>query len=226
MCGRFTLYMDYEDLFERYNIEHTLNFVFHKSYNVAPTNEVVAIISDGEKNRAGLLRWGLIPSWAKDPSIGSKMINARSETLLEKPAFRKLVQRRRCIIPANGFYEWKQEERKKQPMYITVVNEPIISFAGLYDIWMDHTGKRISTCTIITTSANELMSPIHHRMPVILDRNQEKIWLNRHIDQMDTLLSLLQPYPAEKMTVYPVSHEVGSVKNNHPDLIKPVGSRE
>lgn len=222
MCGRFTLYTDYEEIFRRYEIEHTLNFIFHKSYNVAPSNDVVAIIHDGAKNRAGLLRWGLIPSWAKDPSIGNKMINARSESLMEKPAFKTLVQRKRCIIPANGFYEWKQEGKRKQPMYITVSDQEIISFAGLYDIWVDAQGKRISTCTIITTKANDLMSTFHERMPVILDQENEKIWLNRRNEQIEPLLSLLQPYPSEKMTAYPVSPEVGNVKNNHSKLIEPL----
>ncbi len=219
MCGRFVLYMDIEDIFDRYDIEHERNFVFKPSYNVAPSEQIVAIIHDGQNNRAGLLRWGLIPVWAKEASIGMKMINARAETLNEKPAFKQLLVRKRCIIPANGFYEWKKVGSKKQPMYIGLRDEDFFSFAGLYDTWIDPSGNKVSTCTIITTQANAFIEDIHERMPVILDREQEKLWLDRSNENSTQLLSVLQQYPAERMTAYPVFTAVGSVKNNSPELI-------
>jgi putative SOS response-associated peptidase YedK len=185
---------------------------------------VAAVIHDGEKNRLGELRWGLVPSWASDDKIGSKMINARAETLLEKNAFKALVRRKRALIPADGFYEWKKSGTSKQPMRITLKDGSLFSMAGLYDTWTAPDGRKISTCTIITTAPNSLMADIHDRMPVILRPEDEADWLGRDNDDLDRLMSLLRPHPAENMRAYPVSPIVGNVRNDDPECIKELPS--
>jgi putative SOS response-associated peptidase YedK len=184
--------------------------------------QVMAIIHDGEHNRMGELRWGLVPSWAKDEKIAGKMINARSETLLEKPAFKKLIHRKRCLIPADGFYEWKKEGTAKQPMRIVLKDRQLFGMAGLYDTWMREDGAKISTCTIITTAPNRLMEPIHDRMPVILRQEDEPVWLNRNNQDAGQLMSLLKPYDDHEMSAYPVSSAVGNVRNDSEDCIAEV----
>jgi putative SOS response-associated peptidase YedK len=219
MCGRYTLTVTSEQLIARYDVEEW-NHPYTPRYNIAPGQFITAVIYDGEKNRLGELKWGLVPNWARDASIGYKMINARSETLLEKPAFRNLVNRKRCLIPADGFYEWKRAGDKKQPMRIMMKNQEIFSFAGLYDTWVSPAGEKISTCTIITTTPNRLMADIHNRMPVILRRENEAMWLDRSNQNTVELLSLLQSYSSEEMTAYPVPAIVGNVKNDSPECIK------
>lgn len=188
-------------------------------YNIAPTQQVLAIVNDGTKNRAGYLRWGLVPSWADNISVGQKMINARAETITEKPSFRQAYQRRRCLIPVNGFYEWKKSTEGKIPMFISLKSRFLFSFAGLWERWVGQHGENITTCTIITTAANEFMREIHHRMPVILKPEMEKHWLNKGSAQAD-LQSLLVPYSSSDMTAYAVSNDVNSVKNEGEKLIK------
>ncbi|WP_211745578.1 SOS response-associated peptidase [Paenibacillus sp. Marseille-Q4541] len=224
MCGRFTLGVTMEELMLHYMLDDIPDYIdYNPRYNIAPTQQVVAIIHDGTKRRAGTLRWGLIPHWAKDKSIGSKMINARSETLLDKPAFREPFLRKRCLIPADGFYEWqKQENGTKTPYRITMQDKGIFSFAGLYDIWMSPEGQRISTCTILTTRPNSLMSQVHDRMPVMIHPEQEELWLDRTVQRPEAITPLLVPYPAEQMQAYPVSTAVGKVTNDSIDLIAPV----
>ncbi|GIQ69206.1 putative SOS response-associated peptidase YoqW [Xylanibacillus composti] len=193
-------------------------------YNVAPGQLIPAIVHDGTKNRLGELKWGLVPNWAQDAKGGFKMINARAETVREKPAFRASFQRKRCIIPADGFYEWKEtKDRRKQPMRIVLRDRSLFAMAGLYDTWMAPDGSKLSTCTIITTAPNALMRDIHDRMPVILRREDEALWLDRRESNEDRLLALLQPYPADEMEAYPVSPKVGSVKNDDPDCAEPWG---
>lgn len=191
-------------------------------YNVAPMQQVMAVVHDGEKNRLGELRWGLVPSWAKDDKFAGKMINARAETLLSKPSFKNLIYRKRCIIPADGFYEWKKKAEGKQPMRIVLKDQSIFSLAALYDTWISPNGEKISTCTIITTEPNRLVADIHDRMPVILHEEDEETWLNRNNQNAEQLMSLLKPFPAENMEAYPVSPAVGNVKNDSKELIKPV----
>lgn len=224
LCGRFTLGVTMEELMLRYMLDDIPEYMdYRPRYNIAPTQQVVAIIHDGTRRRAGTLRWGLIPHWAKDISIGSKLINARSETLLEKPAFRESFLRKRCLIPADGFYEWqKQENGKKVPFRITMEDKGIFSFAGLYDIWINPEGQKVSSCTIITTRPNSLMSPIHDRMPVVIPSGQEDRWLNRSVQRPEEISSLLSPYPANQMQAYPVSAAVGKVANDSIELISPV----
>lgn len=221
MCGRFTVVMSMEELMMRYLTEGPTDGYYRTPrYNVAPMQNVPAIVHDGEKNRLGELRWGLVPSWAKDDKIGSKMINARAETLLEKASFKTLIRRKRAIVPADGFYEWKASGDKKQPMRITMKDGAIFSMAALYDTWTAPDGRKISTCTIITTTPNSLMADIHDRMPAILRPEDEAEWLDRGNDNVGRLTGLLIPYAAAKMRAYPVSPLVGNVKNDAPELIE------
>ncbi len=220
MCGRYTIVVSIEELMLRYLSDLPTNRYHTPRYNVAPMQQVLAVVNDGEKNRLGELRWGLVPSWASDDKIGSKMINARAETLLEKPSFRNLVQRKRALVPADGFFEWKQAGGEKQPMRITMRDGGIFSMAALYDTWVAPDGRRIGTCTIITTTPNELMADIHDRMPVILRPEDEAFWLDRGNADTTGLMSLLRPYDAGAMRAYPVSRIVGNVKNDVPECIE------
>lgn len=219
MCGRYTITVTMEELIAYYLTEQP-SIPFHTPrYNVAPGQMIPAIVHDGERNRLGQLRWGLIPSWAKDAKFAYKMINARAETVQERPAFKTPFQRKRCLIPADGFFEWKKiGSGNKQPMRIILRSRQMFSFAGLYDTWLSPEGERINTCTIITTTPNELVASIHDRMPVILSRKDEAVWLDQE-QSLDTLQSLLQPYPADDMHAYPVSKIVGNVKNDRKECI-------
>jgi putative SOS response-associated peptidase YedK len=219
MCGRFSfVYNDWSEVISVFALHGDFP-VYPKRYNVAPGQMVPAIISDGVNRRFGTLRWGLVPGFAATEKSGYKMINAKAETLTERPAFRRLLTRKRCLIPADGFFEWKKTDSDKQPMRVVLPSRKLFAFAGLYDTWTSADGNRIHTCTIITTSPNETMKTIHNRMPVILDREAEDIWLGRENVSVDVLLSLLKPYSAESMTVYPVSTLVNRVQNDSPDCI-------
>lgn len=213
MCGRYTILITIDELMTYYMIEVPTNLHHTPKYNVAPGQLVMAVISDGEKNRLGELKWGLIPHWAQDEKIAYKMINARADTVAEKPAFRASFQRKRCLIPADSFYEWKKIGTDKQPMRILLKDEGVFSMAGLYDTWTSPDGQKISTCTIITTEPNGLMADIHDRMPVILRKADEQYWLDKEQKQ-EALQALLLPFPAEDMVAYPVSKLVGNVKND------------
>lgn len=220
MCGRYTIVVSIEELMLRYMSDMPTNRYHTPRYNVAPMQNILAVVHDGEKNRLGELRWGLVPSWASDDKIGSKMINARAETLLEKASFKNLIRRKRAIVPADGFYEWKQHGSKKQPMRIMMKDGSIFSMAALYDTWMTPNGGKLNTCTIITTAPNSLMQDIHDRMPVILRPEDEALWLNRNNQDMDELMSLLTPYSTDAMKAYPVSPLVGNVKNESKECIE------
>ncbi|GIP61114.1 SOS response-associated peptidase [Paenibacillus woosongensis] len=219
MCGRFTITAPYSDILIRYYIDEETSINYRPTYNAAPMQYIPAVVNGSNGNRLGNLRWGLVPSWAKDDKIGSKMINARAETITEKPSFNRLLSSRRCIIPADGFYEWQQRAGGKQPFRITLKDESIFSFAGLYDIWTNKDGNKLATCTIITTEPNSLMADIHNRMPVILRKEEENEWIDRDNTDVQALLKFLKPYDAHEMRTYPVSTEVGNVKNNSPDLL-------
>lgn len=217
MCGRYTITVSVEQLMMHFFIDQA-NVPYHvPRYNVAPGQLIPAIVHDGTKNRLGELKWGLVPNWAKDAKIGYKLINARAETVREKPSYRSSFQRKRCIIPADGFYEWKQTGPNKQPMRIVLRDRSLFAMAGLYDTWIAPDGSKLSTCTIITTSPNALMQDIHDRMPVILKREDEALWLDRREHNEERLQALLQPYPAEEMEAYPVSPKVGNVKHDDPE---------
>ena len=176
----------------------------------------------GKRIVRSFLRWGLIPSWAKEEAIGNRMINARAETIAEKPSFKRALQKRRCLVIADGFYEWKAEGKKKTPMFIALRSRAPFGFAGLWEIWKAPSGEAIHSCTIITTTPNKLMESIHNRMPVILPREAETAWLDRTVDDPQKLLPLLVPYPDKEMTAYEVSLLVNSPRNDVPACIEPV----
>ncbi|MDN8589431.1 SOS response-associated peptidase [Paenibacillus sp. 11B] len=221
MCGRFTITDPIEEIMDRYYASIAEGFEYKPNYNAAPMQFIPTIIGSKDGNRLGSLRWGLVPNWAKDEKIGNKMINARAETLTEKPAFKRLISSKRCIIPCSGFYEWKKDGSVKQPMRILMKDDSIFSLAGLYDTWIDPEGKKLSTCTIITTEPNRLMADIHDRMPVILRPQDEADWLNKESDK-ESVLRLLSPYEADEMIAYKVDSAVGNVRNNNEELIKEV----
>ncbi|WP_336764499.1 SOS response-associated peptidase [Paenibacillus sp. USHLN196] len=222
MCGRFTITDPLDSILDRYYASIADGFEYKPNYNAAPMQYIPTIIGSKNGNRLGALRWGLVPTWAKDDKIGNKMINARAETLAEKPSFKRLISSKRCIIPTNGFYEWKKEESTKRPMRILMKDDSIFSLAGLYDTWTDPDGNRLSTCTIITTEPNSLMEVIHNRMPVILRPEDEAEWLGRDNDDVQSLLGFLKPYQASEMRAYEVPKEVGNVRNNSVELLKEI----
>jgi len=220
MCGRFTLTTDLDRLEERFAFR-AAHLSYTPRYNIAPSQPVLTLI-DAQEHRAGFLRWGLIPSWAKDPGIGDRMINARAETVAEKPSFRRALQKRRCLVLADGFYEWRKEGKKKTPLLITLKSREPFAFAGLWETWKSPTGEAIHSCTIITTTPNTLLESIHNRMPVILPREVEARWLDRTVEDPQAWLQLLTPYPAEAMAAYPVSQLVNSPRNDTPACIEPL----
>lgn len=221
MCGRFTLFHDEVEVQERFEVTDCY-FKVQPRYNIAPT-QTVAIVRPSEAGQRMLIgyRWGLVPSWASDPTIGSKLINARVETLLEKPSFKSALARRRCLIPADGFYEWDKTGRNKQPVYIRLRKPRLFGFAGLWDEWQTPDGSPLHTFTIITTTPNPLIAPIHHRMAVILNPEAEKHWLNPQLTDTSKLLSLLQPYPDTEMELAHVAPLVNSVAIDSPQCIEP-----
>ena len=223
MCGRFTLTADQDSFEDRFSLTR-FDLGWVPSFNIAPTQEVLTVTNDGSENRPELMRWGLVPSWAKDPKIGNRMINARSETLAEKPSFRTAFKRRRCLIPADGFYEWKREGKAKKPMLITANPGGLFAFAGLWETWKQPDDSWLLTCAIITTSANEFMKSIHDRMPVILPREAEASWLDPEEQDTAMLSELLLPYDSDRMEAYEVSTLVNSPRNNFPEVIEPVAT--
>jgi len=220
VCGRFSLTANLTTVAQRFGMSGSTAELagWHPSYNIAPTKTVVVVGDDGTRSLSEM-RWGLIPSWAKDPTIGNRMINARAETVAVKPAFRAALCKRRCLVVADGFYEWQKQGRGKQPVYIVLKSREPFGFAGLWESWTSPEKKEIRTCTIITTEANELLEPIHDRMPVILTRDAETIWLDLRIQEPTKLLPLLKPYPAEEMELYPVSRAVNSPQHDTADCI-------
>lgn len=222
MCGRFTLAATSDDLADHYSLQE-LPFVAPR-YNIAPTQPVAAVRLDqkGARQLTHFL-WGLIPSWAKDPAMGAKMINARSETVADKAAFRAAFKRRRCLIPATGFYEWQRTNGHKQPMYIHEAQRGLLSLAGLWEVWTSPDGGELETCTILTTTPNTLMKPIHDRMPVILDPADYTMWLDNEAPP-DQLQHLLRPADPARLVAYPVSTMVNRVQNDSPDCIRPLAT--
>ncbi len=224
MCGRFTLTADPDDL---QNAFPDFSFPAQSAarYNVAPSQPILAVANDGH-NMADFYVWGLIPSWAKDPSIGNRMINARAETLAEKPAFRGSFKYKRCLILADGFYEWKAEpgRKTKTPYFIRLVSGQPFAFAGLWDSWSSPDGSQIKSATIVTTEPNSLMAHLHNRMPVILSSSSYTQWLDPSARKAEDLQSLLKPFPADQMTAFPVSTLVNTPANDRPELIQPVSA--
>ena len=221
MCGRFTLTANAKKLAESF-VDFTPPPENTPRYNIAPSQPVAVVANTGD-NKIDFFVWGLIPSWAKDPKIGNKLINARSETLAEKPSFRTAYRRRRCLILTDGFYEWrKNPDKTKTPMYIQLESQKPFAFAGLWEQWYSPHGDQVLSCTIITTQPNKFMAQIHNRMPVILPPDAYAQWLDPAEQKPDSLQPLLKPYPAEEMTAYPVSRQVNNPRNDVPDCILPV----
>ncbi len=220
MCGRYSLTASLQKLAERFEFDSEQE-IFQPRYNIAPTQQVFTVIG-GETRRAGFIRWGLIPSWSKGGHLGRTIINARAETVAEKPTFRDSLGRRRCLVLADGFYEWQQVGSTKRPMRVTMRSGEPFAFAGLWSITSDPDGNRISSCAIITTEANDLLRPIHHRMPVILPEEAEDIWLDRTLDDCDALTQLLEPYPDDPMEAFEVSKLINSASNDIPEVAAPV----
>ncbi len=222
MCGRFVL-EDIDAVPPRFSIKNPEGLIgkLKPQYNIAPSQYVCIVNHDAkQENRLEMMKWGLVPFWAKDPKIGNRMINARVETLTTKPSFKKILKTKRCLVPCTGFYEWKKIDKRKVPYYIGLKNSKIFSLAGLYDIWKDSEGNELKTFTIITTEANNTLKPIHNRMPVILPEEFEEQWLTTRIQESDSIMQMLKPYPDEEMTSYVVSNEVNNPANNGPQLIR------
>ena len=219
MCGRFTLNKSGEAIASAFQLTEVPQV--QPRYNIAPTQLVPTVLHTAENNNRQFhqLRWGLIPSWAKDPQMGARLINARAETVTEKPSFRSAFRQRRCLVIADGFYEWQRQERKKQPFYFQLQNGQPFAFAGLWERWRSPDGEEIQSCTILTTEANEILRPIHDRMPVILDSKDYDLWLDPEVQNTEPLQQLLRPYPAKAMTSYAVSTKVNNPANNTPECI-------
>ncbi|WP_276352584.1 SOS response-associated peptidase [Cohnella caldifontis] len=216
MCGRYTITVTMEELMLHYFADLP-SVPFHlPRYNVAPTQMVPAVVNDGQRNRLGLLKWGLIPPWADDEKGGSRLINARAETLQERPAYRDAFRRKRCLIPADGFYEWKAAPGGggKRPYRIRLKGGGLFSMAALYETWTAPDGRRVSSFAIVTTEPNKLMAGIHDRMPVILRREDEALWLDRRVQDPAELTELLVSYPDDEMEAYEVDRRVGNPAND------------
>jgi putative SOS response-associated peptidase YedK len=219
MCGRFTLTADPEAIQQTFNL-NTVPTGLVPRYNIAPS-QPIGVITNENPQELELYRWGLIPSWAKDPSIGYKMINARSETAAEKPAFRSALRRRRCLIPATGFYEWP--EKGQPPVYVHLKDHELFAFAGLWEVWHSPEGEEVRTCTIMTAEPNDLVSGYHNRMAVIMPRENYADWLAPgEADAQDLMPLLLTPYESARMNVYEVDKIVNSPANDSPDCITPL----
>ena len=254
MCGRYASSRRPEDLVEEFEIDESeVKETLAPDYNVAPTKEVYAVLeraprSAGKQDKKDeeprptqrqlrVLRWGLVPSWAKDPSIGNRMINARMETVAEKPAYKKAFAVRRCLLPADGYYEWYATEQKtkagkplKQPFFIHPADGMVMAMAGLYEIWRDPTRSEDDpdrfrwTCTVLTTSAEDDLGHIHDRMPLLVEKERYGAWLDPTVSTPDDLLSLLVPAAPGRLQAYPVTTEVNNVKNNGPSLLEPLAT--
>lgn len=221
MCGRYSIATPTETLVERFDAEMPVEPI-PTHYNAAPTQSLPVLLNQGPR-RIERLHWGLVPHWASDPSIGSRMINARAETLSAKPSYREPFQKRRCLVLADGFYEWQRTAHGKVPMRITLSSGEPFALAGLWSTWQAPDGALLRSFSIITTSANQLVAPIHDRMPVLLRPEDEAIWLDDRAGS-EAWQALLQPYPEELMTSYPVSSRVNSPRNDDPDVAAPAAT--
>jgi putative SOS response-associated peptidase YedK len=224
MCGRYSISVSKKELSEYlekyYNIELLDEKIELPRYNIAPSQSALSIINDKTKYRVGLLKWGFTPDFAKDDKMS--IINARMETIDTLPSFKKSFLERRCLIIADGFYEWERSTSTKTPYRFALRNKKLFAFAGLWGVFKDSLGNKTYNCTIITTKANELISSIHDRMPVILDEEKAKIWLDPNIKDANALKQILNPYDSSEMELYQVSTRVNSPKNDDAELIKPI----
>lgn len=219
MCGRFTA-SDPPQMAMRFDFAELADMA--PRFNIAPTQPVPTIVGSGGGRRIVHMRWGLVPSWAKDLSVGSRMINARAETLETKPAFREALRTRRCLVLADGFFEWKKEGRARRPFFIHLAGGAPFAFAGLWDEWRGPDGAPVQSCTIVTTEPNALVEPLHDRMPAILLPEAEARWLDPSIRDLSDLLELLQPHPSHRMESFEVKPVVNNVANDVPECLEPV----
>lgn len=220
MCGRFSLLTNVKALIDRFQVKEA-EFRPSPNYNIAPSQSIPVVIERDVRSLVSM-RWGLIPGWAKDPKIGTKLINARAETVASKGVFKPALVKRRCLILADGFYEWQKVGNSKRPMHIRLKSREPFAFAGLYETWKSPKENEVLSCTIVTTMANEIMAPIHNRMPVILPPSLEKVWLNTDIAPLEVLGQVLKPFPSSLMEAFEVSTYVNSPRNNSPECIRPV----
>ena len=222
MCGRFTQISSSTEIARVFNLAYVPHL--EPRYNIAPTQKVAGILRSNHESEREFkwLRWGLIPHWAKEQSIGNKLINARGETVAQKPSFRSAFRRSRCLIVASGFYEWQQQKNRRQPFYIQQIDNLPFALAGLWSTWKSLEEETIDTCTIITTEANEIMQPIHQRMPVILESTNYDLWLDPTVRQPELLQSLVIPYDSDKLKAYPVSTLVNNPRNDNPECISSI----
>ncbi|RMG41952.1 MAG: SOS response-associated peptidase [Planctomycetota bacterium] len=243
MCGRFNLRASPKEIAAAFGVRDVPEFP--PRFNIAPTQpvivvcrltaeqlaELLAVPSEGRTSAGGAvadrvatwMRWGLVPHWADDPSIGSRMINARAESVARKPAFRAAFRRRRCLIPASGFYEWKKTPAGKQPYHVYLPGRKVFGFAGIWEHWTGADGSELLSCAIITTDANELVAQVHDRMPVIVPPEAYDLWLQPEGVSLQELESLLRPYPAEEMAMVPISRRINNPRNDDPECLRPVG---
>ncbi len=222
MCGRFAI-SHIPGFFSRFMI-HDPEIAIEPRYNIAPTQDVPVVVLKDSNRLAIMMKWGLVPFWAKDPKIGSRLINARAETIASSPVFRASARKRRCLVPATGFYEWRKTGgRKKTPYYCHLKGDELFAFAGLFDRWRSPHGTDLLTFTIVTTSPNALVSKLHNRMPVILRKDDEIGWLAPGELAAEDIKRMTAPYPAKDMEVYAVSPAVGDPKNESEDFVKPLG---
>lgn len=222
MCGRYASSRKPEDLVSYFEVQDPPEQVLPPSWNVAPTDKVYAVVEREEHRELRVLRWGLVPSWAKDPKVGSRYINARQESVATTPAFRKAYATRRCLVPADGYFEWKKEGTEKQPYFLALPSGEPLAMAGLYEHWKAPDGSWLSTCAVLTTSAPDELGEIHDRVPLLVPREGWARWLARDVDAPD---ELLVPGTAGVLDAWPVSKDVGSVRNNDAHLVEPVAQR-
>ncbi|MDT3779750.1 SOS response-associated peptidase [Nitrospira sp. MA-1] len=222
MCGRFTRKENFQHLAKQLGLQGLPPM--GPRYNIAPSQFIACVRTNFETRQRECteLKWGLVPSWAKDPGIGNKLINARGETVAEKPAFRKAFKHQRCLVLADGFYEWKREGKTKQPFYVRFKDHRLFAFAGLWERWKQNETDTLETCTLITTTPNAVMEPIHHRMPVILSSRDFADWLDPTVQAVERVNTLLRPFPPEEMEAYPVSQLVNNPRNDRPECINPI----
>ena len=226
MCGRFTASFEFREIKVRYKLQSDLPLL-PRRYNIAPSQEVPVIIQNGGKNELKIMRWGLVPSWAPDRSNASRMINARAESITEKPSFRRLVESHRCLIPADGFYEWRREGSGKVPVWFHLKKKEPFAFAGLWDAWRDVEGAILHSFTIITTVPNALLRRIHNRMPVIFDPLQARLWLDSRLSTRDAdIAAVLAPFPSELMESHDVSPLVNKPEFDSSDCINPISDAQ
>lgn len=219
MCGRFSQRTPAKKIAEKFGVDEVPPLL--ERYNVAPTQAVLGVRAGDGVREATFFKWGLVPRWAKDPSVGNKLINARAETVTEKPSFRDAFLHRRCLVPADGFFEWSRRGDRKQPFYFHLRDGETFAIAGLWEQWEG--GKEpLETCTLLTTEANDLLAPYHDRMPVILRPNDYEVWLDAGVRRADLLTPLLRPYPYKEMSAYPVSALVNNPANDGPRCVEPL----